>query len=192
MVVLSNSDREDVTTDFVRAGDLFLGPTMDEAGYVSATTLIAALPSSVYQIPIAVMRDLCLKHPIVAIELLQLTLKRTAVIRGQLRRVSALDAEAIVRRVLHDLTQLAPTEIGSFDRRISQSVIASYTGLSRAMVNKTMKGMEDRGFVKKGDEGVHVDPGFASTDFGAPPPMSGLPESDVQKKGAGCECSRNT
>ena len=49
-------------------------------------------------------------------------------------------------------------------------MIASYSGLSREVVNKTMRDMESRGLVRRDDQGVHVPPTFASTDFGSLPP----------------------
>lgn len=167
VVEVGGIDKDDVTTDFVRRGDIYLGPSLEEDSYVAPSTLVAALPSSVYLIPIEVVRVICLKNSGFAIKLLHMVMKRMGSLRGQLRRISAMNAENIVRRVLHDLTLLAPTEGGGFDRRISQGVIASYTGLSRSMVNRTMKDMEDRGLLEKVNNGVRVHPGFASTDFGS-------------------------
>ena len=68
--------------------------------------------------------------------------------------------------MLHQFTQLAPVREGGYDKRISQSMIASYSGLSREVINKTMRDMEQRGLVRRDDQGVHVPANFASTDFG--------------------------
>ncbi|MBT2336336.1 Crp/Fnr family transcriptional regulator [Variovorax paradoxus] len=157
----------DVTTDFIRQDDFFLSPSFDEDNYQATQTLIAALPSSVYLVPIAAMRKLCAVYPEVALGLLGLAMKRMTVMRSQLRRVSALPSEDLVSRVLHQLTQLAPaTTTGAYDKRITQAVIASYAGLSREVVNKTMRDLESRGLVRRDEHGVHVPAGFASTDFG--------------------------
>ena len=43
----------DVTTDFIRRGDFFLGPSLGENSYQATSTLVAALPSSVYHLPVA-------------------------------------------------------------------------------------------------------------------------------------------
>lgn len=161
--------KDKVTTDFIRGGDIYLGSALDADSFMATSTLVAALPSIVYLIPISVVREVCLKSPDFSIKLLQLVMKRIGSLRGQLRRVSAMKAEDLVRRVLYDLTQLAPAKDGGFDRRISQGVIASYAGLSRSMVNRTMKDMEDRGLLEKVNDGVRVDPRFASTDFGSLP-----------------------
>jgi CRP-like cAMP-binding protein len=123
----------------------------------------------VYLIPIAAMRKLCERHPQVTLALLDLALKRVGTMRGQLRRVSALSSEDLVGRVLHQLTELAPAKTGGYDKRITQSVIASYSGLSREVVNKTMRDMESRGLVRRDDHGVHVPDDFAATEFGVPP-----------------------
>lgn len=159
----------DVTTEFIRRDDFFLGSSLSEDRHQSTQTLIAALPSSVYLVPISAMRKLCERHPHVAMALLDIAMKRMNLMRGQLRRISALSSEDLVGRVLHQLTQLAPATTGAYDKRITQSVIASYSGLSREVVNKTMRDMENRGLVRRDDDGVHVPADFAATDFDLPP-----------------------
>lgn len=158
----------DVTTEFIRRDDFFLGSSFTEDRHQATQTLIAALPSSVYLIPIAAMRKLCERHPQLSLALLDIAMKRVGVMRGQLRRVSALSSEDLVGRVLQQLTQLAPAKTGGYDKRITQSVIASYSGLSREVVNKTMRGMENRGLVHRDDHGVHVRADFVTTDFDLP------------------------
>ncbi|WP_443082735.1 Crp/Fnr family transcriptional regulator [Variovorax sp. Root318D1] len=166
----------DVTTEFIRRDDFFLGSSFTEDRHQATQTLIAALPSSVYLIPIAAMRKLCERHPQMALALLDIAMKRVSVMRGQLRRISALSSEDLVSRVLHQLTQLAPATTGGYDKRITQSVIASYSGLSREVVNKTMRDLESRGLVRRDDYGVHVPADFAATDFDLP-----FPELDSDK-----------
>jgi len=158
----------DVTTEFIRRDDFFLGSSFTQDRHQATQTLIAALPSSVYLIPIAAMRKLCERHPQLSLALLDIAMKRVGVMRGQLRRVSALSSEDLVCRVLHQLTQLAPAKTGGYDKRITQSVIASYSGLSREVVNKTMRDMESRGLVRRDDHGVHVRADFVATDFDLP------------------------
>lgn len=162
----SDSDSEGVTTDFVSKDDFFFSPSLKEDSYVAQATLIAALPSSVYLIPIGVLRRLCSLYPQVAVGLLEFAVKRIFMVHGQLRRISSLSPIELVGRVLHELTHLAPAGPDGYDKRITQSVIASYAGLSREGVNKAMRELENRGLVRRDDEGVHVPPEFASTDFG--------------------------
>ncbi|MES2249650.1 MAG: Crp/Fnr family transcriptional regulator [Pseudomonadota bacterium] len=163
--VVGHGSSGDVTTDFIRQDDFFLGSSFEEDQYQAAQTLIAALPSSVYFIPVASMRSLCELHPEVAMKLLSIAMKRMGMLRGQLRRISSLSSEELVGRVLHQLTQLAPATTGGYDKRITQAVIASYSGLSREVVNKTMRNMEDRGLVRRDEYGIHVPEEFAATDF---------------------------
>lgn len=151
----------DVTTDFIRRGDFFLGPSLSENSYQATSTLVAALPSSVYLMPITAIRGLCAIYPEVTIGLLEIAMKRITMIRGQLRRISSLSAENLVGRVLHELTQLAPAGSGGYDKRITQAVIASYSGLSREVVNKTMRDMEQRGLLRRDAHAVHVMHTFA-------------------------------
>jgi CRP-like cAMP-binding protein len=171
VVVHGGGNNGDVTTDFIRRWDFFHGPSLGEDRYQAVPTLIAALPSSVYLVPVAAMRGLCAKHPDVALGLLELAMQRLGMLRGQLRRISSLSAEVLVSRVLYELTQLAPGGSGGYDKRITQSVIASYSGLSREVVNKTMRDMESRGLVWRDEHGIHVPSDFASTDFGGPLPI---------------------
>jgi len=166
VVVHGSSDSGGVTTDFIRQDDFFLSPSLDEDRYTSVSTLIAALPSSVYLIPVSAVRRLCAAFPQVTFGLLESSMKRTTMIRSQLRRISSLSSIELVGRVLHELTQLAPAGANVYDKRITQAVIASYSGLSREVVNKAMRELENRGLVHRDEKGVHVPPDFASTDFG--------------------------
>lgn len=166
VVVHGSGNGGDVTTDFIRRWDFFHGPSLGEDRYQSVSTLIAALPSSVYLVPVSALRELCSRHPEVTLGLLELAMQRMGMLRGQLRRIASLSAEVLVSRVLYELTQLAPAGSGGYDKRITQAVIASYSGLSREVVNKTMRDMESRGLVWRDEDGIHVPDDFASTDFG--------------------------
>ena len=154
----------DVTTDFIRRGDLFHGPLLSGDRYQAASTLIAALPSSVYLVPVAAVRELCSTHPEMALGLVDLSMGRMRSLRRQLGRISSLSAEVLIGRVLHELTQIAPVRSGGYDKRITQAVIASYSGLSREAVNKTMRDLESRGLVRRDGLGIHLSPDLASTD----------------------------
>ncbi|MDM0116452.1 Crp/Fnr family transcriptional regulator [Variovorax sp. J22R133] len=167
VVMQRNTDSEGVTTDFIGQDRFFLSPNLQRDRYQPGATLIAALPSSVYLVPVPKLRTLCAKYPEVAIGLLELAVKRIATLRGQLRRISAAPSERLWR-ILHELTQLAPVGAGGFDKRITQSVIASYSGLSREQVNKTMRELEDRGLVSRDAHSIHVPSHFASTAFEEP------------------------
>ena len=127
---------------------------------------------------------LCVRHPGVAMALLGLAMKRMSMLRGQMRRVTTLPSEDLVRRVLYQLTELAPASAGGYDKRISQSLIASYSGLSREVVNKTMRDMESRGLLRRDGDAVHVSPEFAATDFGALPPDSSAGREPVLGRAA--------
>ncbi|MET0209762.1 MAG: Crp/Fnr family transcriptional regulator, partial [Burkholderiaceae bacterium] len=115
--------------------------------------------------PVRALRELCARYPSVAAGLLELVLKRTATLRKQLRQVGSTSTERLVSGVLFELTQVAPAGTGCYDKRISQSIIASYSGLSREQVNKTMRNLEERGLVTRDEHAVHVPGGFAPTNF---------------------------
>ena len=91
------------------------------------------------------------------------------VLRRQIRRISSLSSEEMVGRVLHKMTQIAPAGHEAYDKRVTQGVIASYAGVSREVVNRTMREMERRGVLLRDSQGVHVPQDFAGTDFGLPP-----------------------
>lgn len=164
-VVQGSEDGGDVTTDFIRRDDFFLSPTLQENRYQAGATLVAALPASVYLVPVSALRELCTKYPEVTRGMLELVMKRAALLRRQLRQIASSSTERLVSRILHELTELAPVGGGGYDKRISQSVIASYSGLSREQVNKTMRGLEGRGLVTRDEHAVHVPAHFAASDF---------------------------
>ncbi|RYF79490.1 MAG: Crp/Fnr family transcriptional regulator [Comamonadaceae bacterium] len=155
----------EVTTDFLRQDDFFLGDSMHTGRYQSGASLIAALPSSVYLVPVAQLHALCLRFPQLGFELMQQQVRRTQALRQHLRKVSTFPSDVLVGRIMHDLTHLAPTESGGYDKRITQAVIASFSGLSREQVNRILKDMEGRGLINKGGGGVEVPDDFGSTDF---------------------------
>ncbi|MDM0109562.1 Crp/Fnr family transcriptional regulator [Variovorax sp. J22R24] len=175
VVLQGSTDSEGVTTDFIGQDRFFLSPNLQRDSYQPGATLIAALPSSVYLVPVSKLRSLCAKYPDVAMGLLELAVTRISTLRGQLRRISASPSERLIRRILHELAQLAPVGAGGFDKRITQSVIASYSGLSREQVNKTMRELENGGLVRRDKHSIHFPSHFASTDFEEPPSIDEVP-----------------
>lgn len=159
-----------VTTDFIRRHDFYLGGSLSEPQYRAAHRLVAVLPSTLYLVPVSAMRTLCARHHNIALELVEGVSARMNVLRRQLQRVSSLSSEEMVGRVLYKMTQIAPAGHEVYDKRVTQGVIASYAGLSREVVNRTMREMERRGVLLRDAQGVHVSQDFAGTDFGALPP----------------------
>lgn len=156
VVTPARNHGSEVTTEFVAQRDFFFDLSIRDDHYRSLHTLVAALPSTVYFVPVAVMRGLCARHPELVLRLLSMAMKRVGMLRAQMYRISSLSPEAVVKRVLDQLADLAPSSAGGIDRRISQAVIASYSGLSRGMVNKTIRDMESRGLVRRDSEAVYV------------------------------------
>ncbi len=168
-VVVPGPNDAAVTTSFLSPDDLHLGAPLTGPRPPSDLSLVAALPSSVYLMPLWTLQRLCAHYPEVPQVLLQTQLRQMGALRKQIRRRTTLSAERLVGRVLQELTELAPEGEQAFDRRISQGVIASYAGLSRPMVNKVLRDLEERGLVQRDGDAVHVqdDPAFDS-DFHAP------------------------
>lgn len=168
-VVVPGPNDATVTTNFLSPDDLHLGAPLDGPKQPSDLSLIAALPSSVYVMPLWTLRRLCESYPSVPLVLMQMQCRQMLALRKQIRRRTTMSAEHLVGRVLQELTQLAPEGDHAFDRRISQGVIASYAGLSRPMVNKVLKELEERGVVQRDGDAVHVRDDLAfNTDFHAP------------------------
>jgi len=165
VAALNERHVSEMTTELIGPNDLFFDLSIREDSYRSKQTLIAALPSSVYLVPIAEIRALCARHPEIALGLLGLAMKRMSTLRCQFHRISVRTAEDSVLRVLQQLTRLAPAGEQGYDKRITQSLIASYSGLSREVVNKTMRDFELRGVVRRDDDGVHVVNDLGATDF---------------------------
>lgn len=174
-VVSTGSGEQDLTTHFLKPDEFYLGPHFAEQGYESEVSLIAALPSSVYIIPRRIVRSLCTAYPSVALGLLDMKVRRLAVMGRRMRRVATLSAEQIVGRALYDLTQERPDGKRVIDKRIPQSVIASYAGLSRPVVNKVFKEMEARGLIERGGDVYTLSERVGqATDFDALLPRESL------------------
>lgn len=165
VTVGGTSATADITTDFIRQDEFFLCRSFQHDTYKAEGTVLAALPASVYVMPVPFIRGLLLKHPSLTLGLLEHVMGRTMTLRKQLGRLSLSSSEKLVSKILQELTQLAPVGEGGYDKRITQTVIASYSGLSREQVNKTMRDMEQRGLVRKDGSGVHVPPRFGDSDF---------------------------
>lgn len=166
-VVSSGSGDADLTTHFLKPNEVHVGPNFTDRDYRADVTLLAALPSSVYMIPRRYLRRLCEAYPAVALGLLEMKLQRIAAMGRQMRRVATLSAEQIVGRALYDLTQEASDGTRVLDKRIPQSVIASYAGLSRPVVNRVIKEMEERGLLRREDQVLTLSQRIGhSTDFG--------------------------
>lgn len=159
-------DHGPITTDFIRSGDFFMCESLMDDSYTTDAELVAALPSAVYEVPIPTLRKICLSYPMVALGLFEHAQKRATVLRGQIKRIASASSERLIGGILHELTELAPAGDGRYDKRITQGVIASYSGLSREQVNKTMRVLESRGLVRKDELGVQVPDEFGTTDFG--------------------------
>lgn len=166
----------EVTTEFFRPNEFVCDVPISDNCYVSVQTVVAALPSTVYLVPIAVMRDLCATHPGVAVGLLGLAMKRMDLLRLHLQHVQALSAQDLVCRILHQLTDLAPAGASCYDKRITQAVIASYSGLSREVVNKTIRAFENRGLVRRDEDGIHV------ADYARPPVRTSAASARIESR----------
>lgn len=172
-VVSTGSDEQDLTTHFLKPDEFYLGPHFADQGYQSEVSLIAALPSSVYIIPRRVLRSLCMAYPLIALGLLDMKIRRLAMMGRRMRRVATLSAEQIVGRALYDLTQERADGKRVIDKRIPQSVIASYAGLSRPVVNKVFKEMEARGLIERGGDVFTLSERVGqATDFDALAPQA--------------------
>jgi len=182
-VVSTGSGDTDLTTHFLKPDEIHLGPDLTRKEYPSEVRLVAALPSSVYLVPRQYLRALCEAYPTVALTLLDITLGRIQTMGRQMRRVATLSAEQIVGRALFDLTQQRPDGTRVLDKRIPQSVIASYAGLSRPVVNKVVKEMEGKGLLQRADDVFMLSERLGkSTDFDSLPPDSDSERAEGQSK----------
>jgi CRP-like cAMP-binding protein len=185
-VVLPGPGDSLVTTNFMRQDEIHISAALGQAHSISDLSLLAALPSTVYMLPLSALNKLCDSHPAVCVALLNTQLARMASLRQQMRRLATLSAEHVVGQALQELTHIAPEGEHAFDKRISQAVIASYTGLSRTMVNKIINEMEDRGELKRQGEAIQLQDGLRfHTDVGMPLCRT---EEAAQAADARCSC----
>lgn len=179
---------ETMGTDNVMSTTGFLGPhdvyleTIHGPALPAKSSVLAALNSSIHRVPLALLRTYLLKYPSFGLRLLQMALDDQQKLRKQLRRITAASPEAVVGRTLYELSAVAGAGPNTVDKRITQSAIAAYAGLSRERVNRTMRELETKGLIKRGNEGIVVDTSFSSTDFGsfeATPPPAPAPQNPV-------------
>ena len=163
---VQGSDGAGVTTEFLRQHEIFWEYSERRFFYQSSVTLVAALPTHVFLVPLEALNRLVERHPSVVRAMAAQLINHLQQLRTQFRRVTTRSPEDVVARILHELTELAPAGDGVYDKRITQAVIASYAGLSREQVNKTMRELEARGLLKREDAGMRVPPSFGSTTPG--------------------------
>ncbi|WP_234196303.1 Crp/Fnr family transcriptional regulator [Pseudacidovorax sp. NFM-22] len=155
-VVVHGPAATTTTTNLLAPDDLHLSVPLDGAAHASTVSIVATLPSSVYTMPLDTLKRLCEAYPRVALTLMHIQGEQILSLRKQIRRRTTLSAEHLVGRVLQELTQLAPEGDHAFHRHISQGVIASYAGLSRQVVNRVLRTLEDRGAVQRDGDAVRV------------------------------------
>ena len=168
VVSTGSSEESELTTNFLRPDDIHVGANItDSDSCVSEVRLVAALPSSLYLLPRRYLRTLCEHYPKVTLRLLEFKLRQIDDMRRQMRRVATLSAEQIITRALYDLARECKDGTRVLDKRIPQSVFASYAGLARQDVNKVFKDMEGRGLLERVDQTYVLSRAVgASTDFG--------------------------
>lgn len=150
-------ETEWTTTDFLGINSIYLdAPRGLGTSGSSMTALVAVVPSAVYTLPLRVLLHLCEQHPSVPLKLLELQLDVARGLRHHVARLDTLPAQEMVGSVLEDLARIAPTGNNSVSKRISQSVIASFAGLSRGVVNKAIKDMEELGRLSKSGDSIQI------------------------------------
>lgn len=170
-------EMEWTTTDFLGINSIYLdAPRGLGASGCSTTALVAVLPSAVYTLPVRVLLRLCEQHPSVALKLVGLQLDVASALRRHVARLDTLPAQEMVGSVLEDLARLAPEGNNSVSKRVSQSVIASYAGLSRGVVNKAINDMEEMGRLSKSGNSIRINESAKDT-----PPDIWMEKRDSEK-----------
>lgn len=159
-------DNELATVSFEKKYAI-LGETHVGPEYVSTVQATAVLEADVFVFPSRVLHDLMQRHPQVLMSLYSQKCEALMRQRRASARLITSSPEEAVGRALHELAVLIG-EDGTriMDKRVTQGVLASYLGLSREQVNKSIRVLEQQGLLAKRDEGYAIDDSFASTDLG--------------------------
>jgi CRP/FNR family transcriptional regulator, cyclic AMP receptor protein len=151
-------------TGFLRTEDLYL-ESLSHSQYTTHNTLRAALASVVHVLPLQALQDIVMRYPDIGLMMLQQCIAGVSKLRGQLRHQKSKDVRTQVARAIFDVAATASDGSRVLDRKITQSTLAEYTGLSREAVNKELKGLSEAGVVRKSERGMELDEKLSSTDF---------------------------
>lgn len=151
------------TTGFLTAQDFFVEDVTADS-YVLQSSLTAVLHSTVQLLPLPLLRNACLQHPQVLLAAIDLVNQRVQDLRKQLRRLTTQESEVVIGRALYELSDEGPNGRRILSRRITQTALASYVGMSREQVNKKMRELELKGLIRRVEEGYELDPAFAHTN----------------------------
>lgn len=88
-VARDSPETEEVTTDFVKRDELYLVSAFDAMQRHSRTSLVAALPSTVYVVPWSAFSGVFKRHPEVLLGLFELAVEQSARLRLRIRRSQA-------------------------------------------------------------------------------------------------------
>lgn len=151
------------TTGFLTSQEFFVEDVTVDA-YVMQNTLTAVLHSTVQLLPLSAMRELCLRYPSVLLNSMDLVSERIQGLRKQLRRMTTQEAEVVIGRALYELSDEVAGGKRVLSKRITQTALASYVGMSREQVNKKMRELELKGLIRRVEDGYELDPAFAHTN----------------------------
>lgn len=157
-------DKTSALTGFLQAGDIYL-ETLSRAEYPASNTLRGALTSTVQAIPLTALQGVVMQYPAIGLQLLQAVIDRSLKLRRQLRRLKVEPVRTQVARAVYDAAYSTADGQRVLDRKITQSDLANFTGLSREAVNKGLRQLSDAELLRKSERGLEVDPNLASTDF---------------------------
>lgn len=159
-----DADMERAATGFLTSLDIYVEDiTVDS--YAMQSTLVAVLNSTVQLVPLGLFRAIGAQHPELFIRALELVSIRAQSLRMQLRRLTTQDAEVVIGRALYELSDEGPGGLRVLNKRITQTALASYVGMSREQVNKKMREFELKGLIRRVDDGYELDAVFAHTNL---------------------------
>lgn len=160
----SDNARTVSLTGFLQPGDIYV-ERLTQPNYPASNSLRAALSSTVHKLPISLVAQVVKKCPEVGLELLQHSIQNVTRLRKQLRRVKSDTVRTKVARALYDVAATTADGARVLDRKITQSDLAEFTGLSREAVNKELKQLSDAELLRRSARGLEVASTLGSTDF---------------------------
>lgn len=122
------------------------GPLFDRGGYIA--TAIATGPTRVLFLPRADLVDLCRRHPVVTLSILEGMAQR---LRGFAAIISDLAFRPVPERLARYVDALVPLGASSAEVNVTltQAQLASRLGTVRELVARAFSELEDRGLITR-------------------------------------------
>jgi CRP/FNR family transcriptional regulator, cyclic AMP receptor protein len=157
-------DATNAATGFLVTNDIYTENFVDDT-YTLQSTLVAVLNSTVQAFPLPTIAKLFRDYPNLLMQTFEVVNLRMQGLRKQLRRLANSPPEIVIGRALYELADADASGRRVLSKRITQGILANYVGMSREEVNRKMRELEQKGLIRRVEDGFELDSSFAQTNL---------------------------